>query len=227
MFIKKYNESIDELRGNNVNSSCTNKGVIKMFDQTKKMAAATFLMGVFFSPVGSTNDLELLATTIPASACRAASDNDDAKLKLKNGAFVFRNGQIGTAALLCPLPINGWRVSLPLFDQFDPELNMTAYQIYFKDSNRCSSSVGIKATFRYRNQKGMKALSSWNSTTEENIGGFCQGGIESNTREEVSSNETLIPGRLYHFLVKISRASDDQKVTFSGIDFPGNLTVPQ
>ncbi|MEE9423918.1 MAG: hypothetical protein V3V18_02940 [Methylococcales bacterium] len=182
-----------------------------MFNRTRAIATAAFLTGVFFTPVGSANDLELLNTTIPASACRPIHDIDDERIKLKNGAFIFRNGMTGTASLLCPLQLSG--------------TNMTSYRIYFRDSNRCLSSVNVLARLRYRNKSGQKAVSpKWTSTFETPFGEFCfpAPGSESNTTEVIPLVETLAPGRLYNFVVQITRELDTQKVTFSGIDFPDN-----
>ncbi len=201
-----------------------------MFNKTRMIATATFLTGVFFSPVGFTNDLELLATTIPASACRPSSDSQDALIRLSNGAFIFRAGQTGTASLLCPLPVNGWRVSVSVPDQFvDPDMNMTSYRIYYRDPATCSSSVRVRARLRYRDESGMQNVSPWWNSTNEveggSVPGFCTPGIETNTSEEVPVNHMLPIGRLYHFLVQITRDTDTANPVFTGIDFPSNFHV--
>lgn len=201
-----------------------------MFNKTRMITTAVFLTGVFFSPLGSANDLELLATTIPASACRPASDSQDALIRLSNGAFVFRNGQTGTASLLCPLPLNGWRVSVPVPDQFvDPEMNMRSYRIYYRDPATCSSSVRVRARLRYRNESGLQNVSPWWNSTNEGGGGpgpvLCNPGIETNTSEVVPVDHMLQTGRLYHFLVQITRVSGTANPVFTGIDFPGNFHI--
>lgn len=211
MFFNKLYELNGDLSENSVTDSHTNRDVRKMFNRTSTVASAAFVAGVFFSPVGFANDFELRSTTIPASACRPTHDINDELVKLKNGAYVFRQGKIGEVSFLCPLPLNG--------------VNMTSYRIFFKDSNRCLSSTNVHARLRYRNKNGQTPVSpKWTSTLETPPGEFCfpAPGSDSNTTEVIPLIETLAPGRLYNFVVQIRRESDTQKVTFSGIDFPDN-----
>lgn len=103
---------------------------------------------------------------------------------------------------------------------------MSSYRIYFKDSNRCLKSVNVLARLRYRNVNGQTGVGpSWNSTYETPKDNFCfpPDGSQQNTSEVVPLVETLIPGRLYNFAVIMERAVDTQKVTFTGIDFPGDF----
>jgi hypothetical protein len=174
--------------------------------------------------------MELGATTIPASACRPARDSQDALVELKNGAYVFRSGQTGTVNLLCPLPLNGWRVGVPLNQQFiDQGMNMSSYRIFLKDPRPCLDEVGVTARLRYRKSTAgrVNVGTTWKSWIEPNSP-FCffPVGADAHKSVGVPLNHTLRNGRLYHFLVQMKRDSTAYNPVFTGIDFPIEVIIP-
>ncbi|MCF6254720.1 MAG: hypothetical protein L3J98_16770 [Gammaproteobacteria bacterium] len=197
-----------------------------MYILNQKTVGALVISTSLFSSIAFANDVNLAAYTIPANACLPANSETLDKVTIKNGAYVFKNNKIGTASLLCALPLNGWKSGVSLNTQKwnNPTMRMTSYRVYYKDPNNCSSLMGVQVQLRYRNTGGMQSVGNkWTSWTAGDIGSLCLPGILTNTTKTIPLNHSLRKDRLYHFLVKIKRSNAAQKVTFSGIDFPLNI----
>ncbi|WP_444995322.1 hypothetical protein [Aliikangiella sp. IMCC44359] len=195
----------------------------------KRIVSSALVTSALLSPLASANNVNLGAYTIPASACQPTNSLEDEKLKLLNGAYVFRANETGSASLLCPLPLNGWRAGVDLFNQDfnDPTLNMTSFRVYYRDPNNCNTASGVQVRLRYRTATGLNSLNpNWVSWQTTQPGEFCFPGISTNTTREVPLVHSLRDDRLYHFLVIIKRSSTSESVVFSGIDFPINIVNP-
>ena len=195
-----------------------------MSTKTALIATLVLSTSALLSPAASGNDIELVSTTIPASACRPANDDGDALLRLRHGGYMFQPDAVGDVSLLCPLPLNGWRVSVDPFIQFldGPEMDISSYRIYFQDENTCQSTHGVRARLRYRRTTGSFASNVtpwWTSWSEPDLGDICIPATSNDTTREVPVNATLRQDRLYHFLVQIRRESTDVNPVFTGIDF--------
>lgn len=197
--------------------------------KTTLAITATLSVSALLAPTASANDLELVSTTIPASACQPVNDEDDGLLRLRNGSFMFRGDEIGEASLLCPLPLNGWRVTRDEVDQFydEPKMSMRTYRIYYRDENTCQSSHGVSARLRYRGMIGNTSTNAspwWDSwSLPPNSGDFCIPDTVNDQAREVEVRHTLRGDRLYHFLVRIYRGSTAVDPVFTGIDFPSSF----
>ena len=195
----------------------------------KTITSSIILATAFFSPYSLANQINLSAYTIPASACIPANPIDSDKLKLSHGSYVFASGETGSASLLCPLSLSGWKAGVSILDQnyLDPFISMSKYRVYYRDPNDCSSATGVEVRLRYRNKTGLIALNpkwhSWQDSDSPNT--ICYMGVTKNTTQEVTFSHNLKTDRLYHFLVKIKRLNTAQKPAFSGIDFPYKYNV--
>ena len=72
------------------------------------------------------NDAPLIATTVPASACEPADETQANKVRLSNGAWVFRGAHTGTVMFYCPLDLNGYDVNNLLHVN-----DISGYRVYY------------------------------------------------------------------------------------------------
>jgi hypothetical protein len=167
------------------------------------------------------NDSRLAGIAIPASSCTPSGPDDDARLRLDNGAWVLVSGATGTATLQCPVLVapNG-----------NGPVGMTSYRVYFRDPSStgvCTDSPSsVSVGLRYRNSTAagfFNAGPSWNSdcgTGACNPANFCIIHTDEFDRREVPLVHDIANNRLYHFFVRLTRENaNDPSPAFAGIDF--------
>ncbi|WP_414544119.1 hypothetical protein [Nostoc sp. CCY0012] len=170
------------------------------------MAFTTIAASFAISSPVLANDRDVLATTIPASACRPQNNVDDAKVALSNGAYVFTGSATGTVIFYCPLPINANTVSDMTNDN-----DISAYRVYYRDTDGIGTGSEITTRLVYRDAAGLNGVgSTWSSNVFNNA---------NNRTQFVNLNHDVGSNRLYSFLVTMQRTNTSQNPAFSGIDF--------
>jgi hypothetical protein len=165
----------------------------------RKAAVALAVSLAAAAPLAA-NDQDLLATTVPATACQAANPTSDGKLRLVNGAWVFLPGVSGTAYLWCPLPVNMYTVSDASQDN-----DITSYRIYYRDEGPTSQ---VTVRLGYRDLDGF----TWTGPTWVSPDGA------GNAQDHQANPHDVVIG-LYSFMVTLTRAGVEEDPAFSGIDF--------
>lgn len=170
------------------------------------MAFATIAASFAVSSPVLANTRDVLATTIPASACRPQDNVADAKVVLSNGAYVFIGSATGTVNFYCPLPINAYTVS-----NLTDNNNISTYRVYYRDSDGIGTASEISTRLVYRDSAGLNgAGNTWSSNVSNST---------NNITQLVNLNHGLGFDRLYSFLVIMQRNNSSQNPAFSGIDF--------
>ena len=150
------------------------------------------------------NDQDLLATTVPATACQPANPTSHGRVGLTNGAWVFLPGVTGTAYLWCTLPVNMYTVSDASQDN-----DITYYRILYRDSDGAGNAAQLTVRLGYRHQAGFTwAGSTWVST----------GAADTNTFDHHWNPHDVAVG-VYSFMVTITRTVETEDPAFGGIDF--------
>jgi hypothetical protein len=146
------------------------------------------------------NDQDLVATTVPASACQAANPNSAGLLRMVNGSWVFLPGASGTAHLWCPLPLNQYTVS-----NVSQDNDITGYRIYYRDEGPTSQ---VTVRLGYRDVDGL----TWTGPTWVSADG------PGNATDLHGNMHDVVVG-LYSFFVTLTRAGLEEDPAFSGVDF--------
>lgn len=166
-----------------------------------------FSVGLFWlSGTARASDRDMLATTIPATACEPINSIHANRVGLSNGAWVFRGSWTGTIFFYCPVPRNAWTLSNTSNDN-----DISAYRVYYRDSDGTGAASRVTARLLYRQTGG---LFSGGSTFSSNS--FSPTG---NTRATKINFHDVRAGALYSFLVTLRRTSTSVNPAFSGIDF--------
>lgn len=71
------------------------------------MAACAFVATVVFSPSATANSQDVIATTVPASACQPYTSAHAAKVFLSNSGWAFLDQAVGEVLLYCPVSFHG------------------------------------------------------------------------------------------------------------------------
>lgn len=183
-----------------------------MFNSKYFITFATISVLLSLPSVASANDRDLIATTIPASACRPSNDTEDGRVRLSNGAYVFNSSSTGTVVLYCPLPINGFTISDTTADN-----DISSYRVYCRDTDGAGNTAQVTTQLQFRNANNIT-----------NVGGVSScvppGGV--NGTVVIPRAHDVGIGSLYFFRVTISRTNTTQDPAFSGIDFPSGSTIP-
>ncbi|WP_413200555.1 hypothetical protein [Nostoc piscinale] len=177
-----------------------------MFISKNFLAAATIAASLIVPSVASANDRDILATTVPATACRPNSDSGDASVVISNGAYVFNGSATGTVTLYCPLPINANTIS-----DLTNDNDISTYRVYYRDTDGIGGASEITTRLVYRDSAGLNGVgSTWSSNVSN---------MTDNRTQFVNLNHSVGSNRLYSFLVTIQRTNTTQNPAFSGIDF--------
>lgn len=156
------------------------------------------------------NDRDMLATTVPATACEPLNSSHANEVQLSNAAWVFRGSHTGTITFYCPVPRNAWTLSDNTNDN-----DISAYRIYYRDSDGTGTTAQVTARLVYRGASGLfSAGSTWNSNNHAATG---------NTTAFKENVHDVRFDALYSFLVTLRRTNTQQAPAFSGIDF---ATIP-
>jgi len=162
--------------------------------------AAVVLAALAAAAPLAANDQDLIATTVPATACQAANPTSHGKLRVVNGAWVFLPGVSGTAYLWCPLSVNMYTVSDASQDN-----DIASYRIYYRDEGPTSQ---VTVRLGYRNTGGL----IWTGPTWVSSDGA------GNAVDQHNNPHDVVIG-LYSFMVTLTRAGLEEDPAFSGIDF--------
>ncbi|MEG4622832.1 hypothetical protein Q5691_00810 [Microcoleus sp. w1-18aA5] len=179
--------------------------------QLKCLIFLTAIAALFSFPRAAVaNDQDVLATTIPASACRPESDTADARVRMVNGAFIFNDNATGTVRFFCPLPINRLTVSNPSNDN-----DLTGYRVYYRDTDGTGNLAEITTHLFYRNSNAGSSIAvgtAWGSNSNPS-------NLRVNTSFFVRQTHQFGDFRLYFFVVTMRRNNINQDPAFGGIDF--------
>lgn len=176
---------------------------------------AAALITAMGSTVALASHRDLLATTVPASACEPVNSSDAARIRLSNGAWVFRGANTGQVSFNCPLPVNANTVS----DNTDANY-ISSYRIYFRDTDVLGNQAEVRVRLRSRSSTGLAYVSpQWSSN-----GAVYPG--PTNTRVCERLNHNLNNDQIYHFLMSLRRSNTNQNPAFTGIDFADLYTCP-
>ncbi|MEZ5537036.1 MAG: hypothetical protein R3F02_15615 [Thiolinea sp.] len=167
---------------------------------------------VIYSNTLLANDTDLVATTVPASACVPVSSTDMNRARLSNGAWVFSGSSTGTIRLYCPLPVNAFTLSNSSNDN-----DITRYRVYYRDSDATGNDAIVRTRLVYRTSSGMfYAGSTWSSNTPN----FSSTSLTGNRIDIHPNPHDVRSNALYSFYISIYRRNTSQNPVFSGIDFP-------
>lgn len=174
-----------------------------------KFMLIVMLLTVSFVGLSGTaraSDRDMLATTVPATACEPINSSHANEVELSNAAWVFRGANTGTITFYCPVPRNARTLS----DATDDN-DISAYRIYYRDSDGTGTAARVTARLVYRRADGLfSAGSTWDSNSLAATG---------NTTAIKANSHDLRFDALYSFLVTLNRTSTQQDPAFSGIDF--------
>jgi len=149
---------------------------------------------------------DMLATTVPASACVPIDSTHASKVRLSNAAWVFRGNNIGAVQFYCPLVRNAYTMS----DGSDDN-DVTAFRVYYRDSDGTGNRSRVTARLVYRKQDGLhQAGDLWNSNSS---------GATGNTRQLFVNVHDMQFDAVYSFYVTLYRAGTDEDPALSGFDF--------
>ncbi len=168
---------------------------------------ALFTVGfVGVTGTAKASDRDMLATTVPATACEPYRSSDARRVWLSNAAWVFRGANTGTITFYCPVPRNAVTLSDTTNDN-----DISAYRIYYRDSDGNGTAARVTARLLYRRASGLfSAGSLWNSNDYP---------VTGNTTVTKTNLHDMRSSALYSFLVTLSRTNRQQDPAFSGIDF--------
>ena len=153
------------------------------------------------------NDQDVWATTVPAPACQPVDSFQASKVRLSNGAYVFRGNSTGTVQFYCPLPLNAFTVA-----NFSHDNDITKFRIFYRDSDGTGNAARVTARLVYRLANGLYAGgSTWNSNISN---------VTTNTTRIHNNPHDMRSASLYSFYVTLTRTNTSQDPAFSGIDFP-------
>jgi opacity protein-like surface antigen len=171
------------------------------------IACATIAASLIVPSTALANDQDIVATTIPATACRPQTDSGSAAVALSNGAYVFNGSATGTVILFCPLPINANTIA-----DFTNDNDISRYRVYYRDSDGIGTASEVRTSLVYRNSVGLTQVGgTWSSNASN---------ITANTIAAVNLSHDVGSDRLYSFAVIMQRTNTTQNPAFSGIDFP-------
>lgn len=160
----------------------------------------------------SANDQDLVATTIPASACELSNSNQADMVYLSNGSWMFVGNNTGDVSFSCPLPLNAFTVA----DNTNSNA-MTHFRIWYRDTDATGTATELTARLKRRNPNGSTLFGSlWNSNSV-NYGGH--------TVRTHAYNHSLAASGQYHVYVTMARNDPDERPMFSGIDLRNNFIV--
>lgn len=167
------------------------------------------MAAVFATPsIASANSKDVIATTIPASACRPENDATDERVALSNGAYIFAGNATGTVRFYCPLPLTEY-TSSGVGGNY-----LNRYNVYYRDTDGTGNAAQIQTALYYRSTSLVSVSPIFNSNAV-NTGG----NLTDNRIQGVLFNHTFASPRLYFFAVSMRRDNTNQNPAFSGIDF--------
>src|SRR3712207_5930968 len=146
-----------------------------MFNSKYLIPFATISAILSVPSIASANDRDLIATTIPASACRPSNNMEDGRVRLSNGAYVFQGTFTGTVVFYCPLPINRFTIS----DATDDN-NISSYRVYCRDTDGAGNAAQVTTQLQFRNANNIA-----------NVGGVSSCRSEEHT-SELQSRQYLV-----------------------------------
>lgn len=192
-------------------------------------------------PSAKAANVDLAATTIPATACVPASPAYAAKVRISSGSYRFQYGQAGTAILYCALPKNDVSVVstlMKVLESYDPDSvldlpqalpepgnGMGSYRVYYRDGDGGmfggnggvigAQETRVKTKLISRDMDGIARTvpdSSWTSDSTD---------VDEtqHRRESVTVFAELDANRMYSFQVTLYRANSSASLYFTGIDF--------
>jgi hypothetical protein len=154
------------------------------------------------------NDQDVLATTVPATACQPASTTSAEKMAISNAAWTFAGAATGTVFLYCPLPINGNTVSGAGNDN-----DISSYRIYYRDSDGTGAAAEVTTQLVYRRSDGLySGGAEWSSNSNLL-------NTTTNTIDFQDNVHDMTANGLYSFYVTLKRTNTGESPAFSGIDF--------
>lgn len=169
---------------------------------------------VLFGMAGqaSANDRDLVATTIPASACELSNSDQADKVFLQQGSWRFRTGVTGGVIFNCPLSLNRFTVS----DNSDDN-DMTHFRVYYRDTDATGNRATLTARLKRRNINGGLFFGpQWNSNNVN---------IAAHTAQIQPTLHQMAFSGQYMVQVTMGRSSADQHPMFTGIDFPSGSFI--
>ena len=124
------------------------------------LVVALFTIGfVWLAGTAGANDRDMLATTVPATACEPLNSSHANEVQLSNAAWVFRGTNTGTITFYCPVPRNAWTLSNTSNDN-----DISAFRVYYRDSDGTGTAARVTARLVSRRASGLfSARNTWNS----------------------------------------------------------------
>lgn|GEM_PF-4429130 len=170
------------------------------------LALIVLVPALFVAGPASANDSDVRSTTVPASACTPIDTTQASRVRMSNGAWVFRGSSTGTVTFYCAVDFNAYTKSNNTNDN-----DVSGFRVFFRDSDAGGNASRVTARLTYRRPDGMySAGSTWSSNvtnTTANTAGYHQ------------NNHDVSFDGVYSFLVTLRRTSTSQSPAFSGIDF--------
>ncbi|MGR9053132.1 MAG: hypothetical protein ACU84J_10825 [Gammaproteobacteria bacterium] len=163
--------------------------------------------------VGSANDHDLVATTIPASACTPANNVQAGLVYLSNGSWMFTGNATGGVVFYCPLPLNSYTVSDNTNDN-----DMTHFRVYYRDTDATGSAANVTARLVRRRTDGSTLLGAQFNSDNVNI--------DVHTAQIQPYLHDLAFSAIYSMQVTMARRNTSENPMFTGIDFPDGSFVP-
>lgn len=167
--------------------------------------ASVVLLGM--SGFASASDKDLVATTIPASACELSNSVQANKVHLSNGSWMFRSGATGGVIFNCPMPLNAFTVSDNSNDN-----DLTHFRVWYRDTDATGNQAALSARLKRRSTNGGLFFGPvWNSNNVN---------IAVHTAQIQPTLHDMALSGQYMIQVVMSRANASQNPMFTGIDFP-------
>ncbi len=166
----------------------------------------TIVVSLSTSGIAWGNTQDLLATTVPATACQPINSSQDNLVFLSNAAWVFRGTNTGTVTFYCPLTVNAWTVSNNTNDN-----DISFFRVYYRDTDGTGTAARVTALLTFRRFDGLFGVgSTWDSNSSSFTG---------NTFAIHDVTHDLRSMAVYSFLVTLRRTNTNENPAFSGIDF--------